>query len=609
MMSNREVIGGNSNILPLTKIIGKLWAHTSGRRRWQLGMLFLLSLLSSFFEVVSLGAVVPFIGVVTNPSQVLEHSEWSKIATLMEWGPDQITVGLTILFGLTSLLAGAIRLVLLWVTIRLGNSIGADISVDIYRRTLYQPYKVHVARNTSEVVSGITQKVGVATSVLISLVTVLTMSMLFITIIGALVYSEPVITFCAIFGFGGSYGVFAWRSKRRLLINGDLVASNQTSIVKALQEGLGSIRDVLLGGTQHLYCHNYQISVQSLQKALSENAFINQSPRYLMESLGLVLISVLVLVLNYSSNNIVSMLPILGMLALGAQRLLPIMQQLYGNWSVLYSSRASLIEVINLLEQPMPCQDVNDNTSAVEFKKSVEFRNLFFNYEDELGRQMPHVFNGVSIKISKGDRVGLVGTTGSGKSTFLDLLICLLDPTNGSVVVDGVPLRDELVRPWQKLIAYVPQSIFLTDNTIAANIAFDVTEDEIDMEKVRDAARRAGIADHIEGLRLQYQTMVGERGVRLSGGQRQRIGIARAFYKKAALLILDEATSALDSETEEYVMDTINNLDRELTVLMVAHRHTTLKYCDYILKVEQGAISNPMSYQQLQEIETRGDRE
>jgi len=238
-------------------------------------------------------------------------------------------------------------------------------------------------------------------------------------------------------------------------------------------------------------------------------------------------------------------------------------------------------EVVDLLEQPMPSWVEEAGNSPIKFEKEIRFDSVGFRYNPE----NPKVLSDLSFSIPKGNRVGFVGKTGSGKSTCLDLLMGLLEPTEGQILIDGKVLNASNVRAWQRKIAHVPQSVYLSDNSLAENIAFGVPLAEIDMGRVREAARQAQIADFIEGSPQGYQARVGERGIRLSGGQRQRIGIARALYKQVTVLVFDEATSALDHETELAVMKSINHLPIELTILIIAHRKSTLEKCVQVIEI------------------------
>ncbi|MBI5450715.1 MAG: ABC transporter ATP-binding protein [Gammaproteobacteria bacterium] len=558
-----------------------------------------LTLASSFAEVVSLGAVVPFIGILTQPEKVFNAPLMLGIVQGLDvTSAADLVLPIIVAFSAAALVAGGLRLLLLWASIRLANATGTDFSVEVYRRTLFQPYHVHVARSSSEIISGTTQKVGTATSVLTSLVTVVTSAILFAAILATLILINPIIAIIAVISFGVGYGLIAWKTRRRLKNNSQCIAQQQTQVVKSLQEGLGAIRDVLLDGTQEIYCDAYKKAVQQLQRATGENQYITLAPRYVMEALGMILIATFAYALSHQPGGIGAALPVLGALALGAQRLIPLLQQLYSNWTFVVGSQATLSDVLNLLEQPLPDDAYTSLPTPLMFQNTICFENLRFQY----GSDGPWVLDGINLTISKGARIGFVGSTGSGKSTALDLLMSLLEPTQGRILVDGQPISGKHRRAWQRTIAHVPQSIYLADATIAENIAFGVPSDQIDLDLVRRVAKQAQIAEFIESRLEGYGAFVGERGIRLSGGQRQRIGIARALYKQATVIIFDEATSALDSSTEKAVMSAIENLDRTLTILIIAHRITTLQNCDMIVQLEHGQVVSQDSYDHFMKI-------
>jgi len=419
--------------------------------------------------------------------------------------------------------------------------------------------------------------------------------MLLVAIPVALIAIDPVVALVGTGGFGASYALISWLARRRLRRNSQRIADEYTRVVKALQEGLGGIRDVLLDGTQPVYCEVYRQADHVLRRAQGDNVFIGQSPRFVMEALGMVLIAALAYVLSHQAHGATKALPVLGALALGAQRLLPALQQGFAAWASMAGSHASLAATIELLDQPLPAELLSPAPAPLPFRTAIRFRNVRFRYSND----GPWVLDGLDLTIPQGGRIGLVGGTGSGKSTTLDLLMGLLVPTEGEVMVDGQVVTGTLARAWQRTIAHVPQSIYLADTTMAENIAFGVPRAEIDMQRVRDAARQAQIADFIESRPEGYDADVGERGVRLSGGQRQRIGIARALYKRASVLILDEATSALDNETERSVMQAIEGLQRNLTILLIAHRLSTVRHCDTIAELEHGRIVAQAPYDKL----------
>ena len=574
--------------------IQRLWWHLSRRRQRQFLLLLGLTLISAFAEVVSLGALLPFLTVLVEPERVFDYPRVASMA--QAWGitsANQLILPLTVAFCLAALLAGALRMLMLWASTRVAYACASDLSIDVYRRALYQPYRAHLARNSSQVISGVTTKVNdVAFGVLQSLPTLVSSLVLLGAIFCTLAVINPVVAFVAALGFGTIYSVIVFMSRRRLRINSQRINYEHTQIIKVLQEGLGSIRDVLLDGTQSVFCDIYRKADVPLRRAQGSNLFISASPRYAMEALGMVLIAVLAYQLSRQTGGVSTALPVLGALALGAQRMLPALQQIYSSWTNIQGSQTSLTAIIDFLNQPLPAHSFLVGLPLLEFKKSIKFQNVSFRYAND----GPKVLDSLNLTILKGARVGIVGSTGSGKSTLLDLLMGLLDPTQGEITIDDLSLTDLRRQAWQRMIAHVPQSIYLTDATVAENIAFGIPVSEIDMERVRYAAYQAQIDSFIESRPSGYLSLLGERGVSLSGGQRQRIGIARALYKKASILVFDEATSALDNETEQAVMQAIEGLSEDFTILIITHRLTTLKNCTKIIELSEGAIKHTESY-------------
>jgi ATP-binding cassette subfamily B protein len=502
---------------------------------------------------------------------------------------------LTIVFSAAALIAGAMRLLLLWASTRLSFATGADLSISIYRRTLYQPYAVHCARNSSEVIDGISSKTSVVIGAINQTLTIISSGVMLSAILIALLSVDPLTALAAFGGFGLIYAVIIRFTGKKLLADSRRVAHESTHVIKALQEGLGGIRDVLIDGSQATYCQIYRNADLPLRRAQGNNAFISVSPRYAMEALGMILIAVLAYTLAQQADGIAKAIPILGALALGAQRLLPVLQQAYAAFTSIRGGQASLRYALELLDQPLPDYADQPTAQPLPFKHKISLRQLGFRYS----QQTPYVLKQLNLDIAKGSRVGFIGTTGSGKSTLLDIVMGLLQPTDGTLEIDDQVVTLGNRRAWQAHIAHVPQAIFLADSTVEENIAFGVPKDKIDPRLVRQAAQQAQIAESIESWPKQYQTFVGERGIRLSGGQRQRIGIARALYKQADVIIFDEATSALDNETEQDVMLAIEGLSKDFTLLIIAHRLTTLKGCTQIVELGAGDIKRVGSYQDI----------
>jgi len=561
--------------------------------------------LTSITEIISVGAVLPFLGILTAPEQIYQHPLMQPVNSILNiTSSDQLLLPLTISFILAALLAGTIRLTLLYVMTRFSFATGADLSINIYRRTLYQEYSVHVARNSSEVINGIITKTGTVIGGVISPALNLISSIIIITaILGTLFAIDITVALTASIGFGTLYfGVIRY-TKKQLRENSQTIADQSTQMIKSLQEGLGGIRDVLIDGSQQFYCNLYRKADLPLRRASGNNVFIGQSPRYAMEAVGMTLIAGLAYTMSLREEGLTTAIPILGALAVGAQRLLPVLQQAYGSYSTLKGSHSSFYDVLNLLNQPLPQYaeqtEEHEMVVPISFESEIRLNNLSFRYAAESTKNTPWVLKDVNLKLTKGARIGFMGVTGSGKSTLLDIIMGLLPPTTGNITIDDEPVTHENRRAWQAHIAHVPQNIYLSDSTIEENIAFGIPKDTINHQQVEKAAKQAQISELIEGWDEGYQTFVGERGIRLSGGQRQRIGIARALYKEANILIFDEATSALDNETEQSVMKAIENLGRDLTILIIAHRLTTLQGCDQIVKLDKNNIVQVGAYEDI----------
>jgi len=580
-------------------MIKKLWQHLSKKRRTQLLLLLILMLLASIMEVVSIGAVVPFLGALTSPETIFKYELTQPIIEMLEiTEANQLLLPLTAIFVIAALTAAAVRLTLLYSLTRFSYAVGADLSINIYRRTLYQDYSIHISRNSSEVINGIINKTNIVIGgILAPTMTFISSMLIMVGIITMVIIINPFVALISFSFVSFIYLIITLFARKYWQRNSGLIAKKSTQMVKSLQEGLGGVRDVLIDGTQEFYCDLYRNADLSLRKASASNVFIGQSPRYMMEAIGMVLIGMLAYTLTLEEGGLVAAIPTLGALAVGAQKLLPTMQQAYASISAINGSKDSFNDVLFLLDQPLPLiENRNSNKNFVPFKESISFKNLSFRYTDDT----PWILKNVNLSFKRGDKIGIVGVTGSGKSTLLDILMGLLAPTSGELLVDDTPITKANRRAWQAHISHVPQSIFLADSTIQENIAFGVVPEEVQESRVIFAAQLAQIAETINSLKNKYKALVGERGVQLSGGQRQRVGIARALYKDSDLIIFDEATSALDNQTEQKIMKQIDQMNKNQTMFFIAHRLTTLKQCDTILRINKDFTIDEIRYQDLE---------
>lgn len=573
----------------LDSLTVRLWHAIGQPRRRQFKLLLVLMVLSSLAEVVSVGAVLPFLSALANPERLLGHPALRPTFERLGVSTDsEVIMATTTAFCVAVLVAGVVRILVLRLSLGYAFGLGADISNDVYRRSLHQPYAVHVARNSSEVINGIAIKTSeVIFYVIAPGMTLLSSGFMAVAILVTLCTIIPASALAAFGVFGVLYALMMRTLRHSLRANSDLIARESTNTIRYLQEGLGGIRDILLDRTQETFVATFQRSDAALRKAQRENQFASQGPRFLMESAGMVLIALIALGFSRGETGVAGIIPMLAALALGMQRLLPALQQLYQSWSTIQGAQGSLRETIKLLDQPL-APEPEASARQLHFDSQIELRHVGFCYAADA----PAILHDFSLVIRKGKRIGFIGETGCGKSTLLDIVMGLLHPSVGQMLVDGVPITAANVDAWRPHIAHVPQDLFLKDGTVRENIAFGVRAESIDDEAVHRAASLAHIGPTIESWAYGFDTLVGERGVQLSGGQRQRIGIARALYKKADVIIFDEATSALDNATEEAVMRSIEGLDKRITVLIIAHRRSTLKNCDEIIELHPQTAAN-----------------
>jgi ATP-binding cassette subfamily B protein len=531
--------------------------------------------------MITIGAVFPLIKIIITPSKILSEHFTSSIFEFLGIATDQkLIIVASSIFALLAVLGGFLRIFLTYVNLRWSMAVSSDLYLNVYNKILYQPYTYHANQNSNEILSLISNKVSYIIVAFSNCITIFTSCLIFFSIMSILLIIDKWSTIYAILFFFFSYFFIINLTKDKLLKNSKLVSIQQDLVVKAIQEGLGGIRDVIINKTQKYFINIYSSAVSKVLKATSQNTFISQSPRYVLETMALVSICIIIIILaNQKTINIYDILPVLGSLALGAQRILPLVNQVYQAHSANRGIAYSLIDVIQILEKKNYQLDIKSDVNF-SFKKSIILKNLKFSYK----KDDTYVLQNLNFEILKGSKVAITGPSGCGKSTLLDLIMGLLEPTEGEIIVDNFPIKNNKDQ-WQKKIAHVPQFIYLADVTIAENIAFGISKDKIDLAKVIKASKQAQIHDFIESRELGYNETVGERGIKLSGGQRQRLGIARALYKEAELLILDEATSALDNETENSFIEIIDNLDKNITVLIVAHRLSSIKNCKHFIRL------------------------
>jgi len=551
-----------------------------------------------------LGALFPFLSILSSPDSFLQNQ---LIINLLNLFPENLTKNTLIftsaIFISAIFLTTILRLFLLYFGTKLSFAAGADLGLEMYMRTLYQPYSEHVQKNSSEIINGVVIKANVVIyGVLLPAIISLSSALILIAITSAFIAIDPIIAIGSLSFLGLTYFILAYNVRNKLLADSKRIAKETTSLIKIIQEGLGSIRDILIDGTQAIYSNLYKQTDLTLRKSQSRNLIISQFPRHVIEGVAMIFLVSAAILFADNGGDLKNTLPTLGIIGLAFQRILPTLQQGFGAWASIQGTRASFEDALALLAQPLPEYPADKKNEKIKFNKKIELEDISFTYHN--GEHL--VLKDINLSIHRGDKIGIVGESGSGKSTLVDIIMGLLQPTAGTLTVDDIKIDLNNCKSWQLQIAHVPQSIFLIDGSLEENIAFGIPRDEINLMAVRRSAKQAKILDLIDSSSDTEVVKVGERGVRLSGGQRQRVGIARALYKNAQILIFDEATSALDIETEKNIMDSIDGLSEDLTLIIIAHRLDILSRCSKIVEVSNGAIKSVSTYKEF--IKTVNER-
>ncbi len=572
-----------TNVRNLIGLIGNL----SKYRKTQLIQLLILILMGGIAEFISLGAIVPFLAILIDTQQALDIPFVVFVLDVININPsDDIYKQITILFIFVIIISNIIRFLLLTTIMKFNFSLGHDLGIKIYRNSLNTPYAECVLRNSSEIVGGI-NKLEHLTWIVLSIINAMSGVIMIFFIFITILLISPVFASTLFLSLFAVYSIFFLISKNKLKKSSFIIGENSNKRVQLIQEGLGSIRDILLNHNQLVFLNQFKEIDLEMRNAQISNSIIGASPRFIIEAFAMVAI-VLIAYFSISNNNTSTayIVSTLGALTLGLQRLVPLAQHVYSGWTQ-FSGNKNILNDVMKLAKSSKLGEMDKTVKSISFNRAIEFKNVSFFYNNNESL----VVDNVNFLIKKGTMVGLIGATGSGKTTIVDLLSTLLNPTNGEILVDNSPLNDNFYFKWKEKITYVSQHIYLLDASFAQNIAFGLSNNEIDLNIVKSVADQAQISKFIENNNNGYQTIIGENGVFLSGGQKQRIGIARALYKNSQILIFDEATSALDSETEENIILSIKNFKKDITIIIISHRATTMKYCDSIYKITDGKVT------------------
>ncbi len=580
-------------------VISKILQLLSARERRQAYLLVGLILVMGVLDAVGVASIMPFISVAADPQVVAENRYLSAAyARLGFTDPDRFLFFLGLVVFVALMLSIAFKAMTTWALLRYTHMREYSLGRRLVAAYLHQPYEAFLDRHSAEFGKAILTEVHeVIRNALIPFMQLVAQAAVALALLGLLVAADPFLALCVTLGLGIGYGAIYVVLRQRLGRLGKERVEARQLLFKTLTEAFGGIKEVKIAGLERIVSSRYEGPARRYAQQVTSAQLAKQMPRYLLEVLAFGGMLGVVLYLMRSAGGLQGALPIIALYALASYRLMPAIQQVYAHLATLRFAGPALDAIhADLVALGSPRVEVDASRDTLKLEREIGLHDIVYAYP----KSTRTVLHRLSLTIPAHATIGLVGTTGSGKTTTVDIILGLLRPQSGEVRIDGVVVSEANLRSWQRSLGYVPQSIYLTDDSVAANIAFGVPEEQIDMGQVERAARIAELHDFVmRELPRGYDTLVGERGVRLSGGQRQRIGIARALYHRPQVLILDEATSALDTMTEQAVMEAVHNLHNEVTVILIAHRLSTVQGCDRIYLLDKGQVSAQGTFSDL----------
>mgnify|MGYP001402526436 CR=1 FL=1 len=567
-------------------------------RKFQFILVLLSNTISGLFEFLIVGSVGIFITSITEPNLLFESKQIIFIKQFILIDNISILAKVIFWFFITIIiLSTLIRLLNLWIMHKFNINFFGDLSKKAFQKILYQDYEYHLKTNSSQLISNLTFNMDQTSNFVNQFLVLFNYSISSLCIISAIIFINSKLTLTILLTIGITYLFLTSFIYRKIEKYGRIQVDSNKKVVKTIQEGIGSIKNIILENNQEYHLNKFNISVVKVRTYQSLVNLFAQSPKFFIEGIGLIIIASVGYLIS-SNNNSMSAIAFLGSFALGAQKLLPSLQNIYSGWTNLIAFNKGFEKILDLLDLKVTYKIKALNQKS-KFKNNIITKDLSFKFESSDNFALKKI----NLKINKGEKIGLMGKTGSGKSTFINIIMGLLKPSAGLLMVDNVNIFDEISKDnlinWRKEISQVPQKLYLSDTSILENIAFGLDEKDIDIDKVFSSAKNACILDYINQTKYNFYTKVGEQGTKMSGGQVQRIGLARALYRDSSLLILDEATSALDINTEKKVMRHINEISKSTTIILVAHRLSTLYNCDRVIEFENGTIKKIITGEEL----------
>ena len=573
----------------MIKIFKKIWTLFNKDEKKKAILLLFLMILMAFLEVLGIGSIMPFLSVLGEPETIETNKYLNTIYRYLNFedkGTFLMFLGVFALFML--LVSAIIRSVASYAKFRFTNLQRHSIGQKLLKRYLHQPYSFFLSRNSSDISKVILSETDLAIQqAILPALNLFTFAILTITIVGFLVIVNPFLALILATMFGGFYIVMYITIRKYISEIGEKRNKANSQRFKITFETIGGIKDLKVLGREQIYLDSFTKPSYEFSHYLSINQTLNDVPRFLVEVIAFgALLTMAMFAIANNGVDIGSLLPMLGLYALGALKLKPAINQIYSSLADMKFGASAIDNIINDLKDLDQSVEIFNDQQRLSLKNALQLNGISFCYPNT----SQYALDNISINIKANTTVGIIGTTGAGKSTLVDMILGLVYPTSGEIIIDDTKLDQNNIRQWQNNIGYVPQSIFLADDTIANNIAFGIEKDNIDMKQIEQVAKMAQVHEFVSKLDAGYSTIIGERGVRLSGGQRQRLGIARALYHNPEVLVLDEATSALDNTTEAEVMKAIDNMSGSKTIIMIAHRLSTVERCNQIIKLENGGI-------------------
>lgn len=580
----------------IVKSLALVLSLFEGRERSKLFLLLIGMFFMGLLEVVGVASITPFIAVVANPEIIHENSYLKFIYDYFNFdNENSFLQGLGLFALFLVIFSNMFSAFINWQIVSFSRNQAHIVASKLLGNYLFQPYLFFTGKNTADLAKNILSEVDrTINGLVLPGLMGISRAAIAVFILIFVLYISPILALISFTVLGGVYGFIFILIKKRLHAYGTSTSECDEKRYKVANESMTGIKELKLHHMESTFLEQFKIPSKNRAKLMTYSQLASILPRYLLDTIAFGAIILMITIMVGLGKESYEIIPIVTIFAFAGYRLLPALQQIYASSSqVKFNFPALNILVKDFSEVALVASKSKDNFKPMRFSKKIRIQNLYFSYPEI----QSSVLSNVNLEIDINTTVGFVGATGSGKTTLIDILLGLLSPRSGQIVVDDVILNENNISEWQQIIGYVPQDIFLIDDTIELNIAFGINNP--DFTRLKNAAFLAGLDDFINGLPEGYQTMVGERGVRLSGGQRQRIAIARALYNNPKILIFDEATSSLDVETENVIMNAISSLAHKKTILMIAHRLTTLKDCDKIYLLENNTIKPPVTYSEL----------